>query len=114
MAFAADPVAAFDRLIDRLLANEHFGERWARHWLDVTRFAESNGYAFDGDRPNAWHYRDFVIRALNSDMPYNEFVRLQIAGDLLTDVNVDTADAALIAVNNIAATGLLVAGTYTT
>ena len=101
-------------MIDGLLANQHFGERWARHWLDVTRFAESNGYAFDGDRPNAWHYRDFVIRALNSDIPYDEFVRLQIAGDLLTDVNVKTTDEALTAVNNIAATGLLVAGTYTT
>ena len=110
----ADPVAAYERLVDGLLANEHFGERWARHWLDVTRFAESNGYAFDGDRPNAWHYRDFVIRALNSDMPYDEFVRLQIAGDLLTDVNVQTSDEALAAVNKIAATGLLVAGTYTT
>jgi hypothetical protein len=110
----ADPVAAYDRLVDDLLENEHFGERWARHWLDVTRFAESNGYAFDGDRPNAWHYRDFVIRALNSDMPYDEFVRLQIAGDLLTDVNVQTTDEAMAAVNKIAATGLLVAGTYTT
>ncbi len=104
----ADPVAAYDRLVDDLLENEHFGERWARHWLDVTRFAESNGYAFDGDRPNAWHYRDFVIRALNSDMPYDEFVRLQIAGDLLTDVNVQTTDEAMAAVNKIAATGLLV------
>ena len=111
---ATDSAAAYERLIDGLLANEHFGERWARHWLDVTRFAESNGYAFDGDRPNAWHYRDFVIRALNSDMPYDEFVRLQIAGDLLTDVNVQTTDEALMAVNTIAATGLLVAGTYTT
>ena len=111
---AANPADAYERLIDTLLANQSFGERWARHWLDITRFAESNGYAFDGDRPNAWHYRDFVIRALNSDMPYDEFVRLQIAGDLLTDLNVQTTDAALTAVNNIAATGLLVAGTYTT
>ncbi|MEO2028085.1 MAG: PSD1 and planctomycete cytochrome C domain-containing protein [Fuerstiella sp.] len=111
---STDSAGAYERLIDGLLANEHFGERWARHWLDVTRFAESNGYAFDGDRPNAWHYRDFVIRALNSDTPYNEFVRLQIAGDLLTDVNVQTTDEALSAVNKIAATGLLVAGTYTT
>lgn len=110
----ADPGAAYRQLINKLLADEHFGERWARHWLDVTRFAESNGYAFDGDRPNAWHYRDFVIRALNSDIPYDEFVRLQIAGDLMANVNVQTAEEALEAVNRIAATGLLVAGTYTT
>lgn len=110
----ADPNGAYDRLIDQLLSNEHYGERWARHWLDITRFAESNGYAFDGDRPNAWHYRDFVIRALNSDMPYNEFVRLQIAGDLLANSEVQTADEARTAVDTVAATGVLVAGTYTT
>lgn len=112
--YAADSSKAYERLIDELLASEHYGERWARHWLDVTRFAESNGYAFDGDRPNAWHYRDFVIRALNSDMPYDEFVRLQIAGDLLTGVDVQTTDEAKAAVERIAATGLLVAGTFTT
>jgi hypothetical protein len=109
-----DPIAAYDRLVDELLASEHFGERWARHWLDITRFAESNGYAFDGDRPNAWHYRDFVIRALNSDMPYDQFVRLQIAGDLLANANAPTADEAQQALHTIAATGFLVAGTYTT
>ena len=113
-AAEAEHGAAYDRLIDGLLASKHFGERWSRHWLDVTRFAESNGYAFDGDRPHAWHYRDFVIRALNSDMPYDEFVRLQIAGDLMTSVDVQTAAEALVAVDRIAATGLLVAGTYTT
>ncbi|MFP6762829.1 MAG: DUF1549 domain-containing protein, partial [Planctomycetaceae bacterium] len=112
--FQADPSAAYARLIDGLLNSPHYGERWARHWLDITRFAESNGYAFDGDRPHAWHYRDFVIRALNSNMPYDEFVRLQIAGDLLTDLNVQTTDQALAAVNSIAATGFLVAGPYTT
>lgn len=113
-AFDADPRQAYAALIDELLATEHYGERWARHWMDITRFAESNGYAFDGDRPNAWHYRDFVIRALNSDIPYDEFVRLQIAGDLLTDVNVKTTDEAKSAVHSIAATGFLVAGPYTT
>jgi len=112
--FQSNPTAAYARLIDGLLDSPHYGERWARHWLDVTRFAESNGYAFDGDRPNAWHYRDFVIRALNSDMPYDEFVRLQIAGDLLTDINVRSTDQARSAVNSIAATGFLVAGPYTT
>jgi hypothetical protein len=74
---------AYPKLIDRLLASERYGERWARHWLDVVRFAESGGYEFDKDRPNAYHYRDFVIRALNQDMPYDQFTRLQIAGDLL-------------------------------
>ena len=109
-----DPDGAYERLIDRLLQSEHYGGRWARHWLDITRFAESNGYAFDYDRPHAWHYRDFVIRALNSDMPYDRFVRLQIAGDLLTDINVRTSDEAAAAVNTIAATGFLVAGPFTT
>ncbi len=112
--FEKDPARAYDYLIDELLANEHYGERWARHWLDITRFAESNGYAFDGDRPNAWHYRDFVVRALNADMPYDQFVRQQIAGDLLTNVDVQTTEEAKIAVDAIAATGLLVAGPYTT
>ena len=111
---AKDPIASYAGLIDKLLNNAHYGERWARHWLDVTRFAESNGYAFDGDRPNAWHYRDFVIRALNADMPYDEFVRLQIAGDLLTDINVQTTEEANAATNTLAATGFLVAGPYTT
>jgi len=112
--YSQDPSAAYAALIDRLLQSEHYGERWARHWLDIVRFAESNGYAFDGDRPNAWHYRDFVIRALNSDMPYDEFVRLQLAGDLLTDTNVKTTADAQAAVDRIAATGFLVAGPYTT
>jgi hypothetical protein len=109
-----DPNGAYDRLIDELLASKQFGERWARHWLDVTRFAESHGYAFDGDRPNAWHYRDFVIRALNSDMPYDQFVKLQIAGDLLANVNAPTTGEAHEAINTLAATGFLVAGPYTT
>ena len=74
---------AFAKLIDALLASPRYGERWARHWLDMARFAESGGYEFDGDRPGAYHYRDFVIDALNADMPYDEFVRGQIAGDRL-------------------------------
>ena len=72
---------AYQGLIDRVLANRHFGERWARHWLDVARFAESGGFELDGDRPNAFHYRDFVIRAFNEDLPYDKFIRWQIAGD---------------------------------
>ncbi len=72
---------ATERLVDRLLASPHFGERWGRHWLDVVRFAESNGYETNGTRKNAWPYRDWVIRAFNSDMPYDRFIAEQLAGD---------------------------------
>ena len=71
----------YEQLVDRLLASPHFGERWGRHWLDAARFAESDGYEGDMDRPTAWHYRDFVIRAFNEDLPYDKFVKWQIAGD---------------------------------
>lgn len=81
-AFAADPnTDAYETLVDRLLASPRFGERWGRHWLDLARFADSDGYEADLDRKTAWRYRDFVIRALNDDMPFDRFVRLQIAGD---------------------------------
>lgn len=70
-------------LVDRLLASPHYGERWARHWLDVVRFAESNGFETNVERPSAFHYRDWVIKALNEDLPYNRFLALQIAGDQL-------------------------------
>jgi hypothetical protein len=83
-AFVADTdPRAYDRLIDRLLDSPHYGERWARHWMDVARFAESHGYEQDYDRPHAWPYRDFLIKAFNQDMPYNQFVRWQLAGDEL-------------------------------
>lgn len=72
---------AYSRLIDRLLKSPHYGERWGRHWLDVARFAESHGFEQDYDRPHAYHYRDFVIKALNRDMPFDQFVRWQLAGD---------------------------------
>ncbi|MBN9691977.1 MAG: PSD1 domain-containing protein [Verrucomicrobia bacterium] len=72
---------AFARAVDRLLASPHYGERWARHWLDAARFAESSGFEHDYDRPNAWPYRDYVIHAFNTDQPYAEFVRWQLAGD---------------------------------
>lgn len=72
---------AWSRLVARMLDHPHYGERWARHWLDVARFAESSGFEHDYDRPNAYHYRDFVIRAFNADLPYDQFVRWQIAGD---------------------------------
>ena len=73
--------SAIGNLVDRLLASPHFGERWGRHWLDVVRFAESNGYETNGTRKNAWPYRDWVIRAFNSDMPYDRFITEQLAGD---------------------------------
>ena len=80
--FVNDPDPdAYSKLIDRLLESPHYGERWGRHWLDVARFAESHGFEQDYDRPHAYHYRDFVIKALNADMPYDQFVRWQLAGD---------------------------------
>jgi len=106
--------AAWAGEIDRLLASNHYGERWGRHWLDLVRFAESNGYAFDKDRAGAFQYRDFVIRALNQDMPYDQFVRLQIAGDLLAKTDAKTNPAARTALDSVAATGFLVAGPFTT
>ncbi len=78
----ADDVV-FGELIDRLLANKHYGEQWGRHWLDVVRYADSSGFANDWERPNAWRYRDYVIRAFNNDKPYDQFVREQLAGDEL-------------------------------
>ncbi len=74
---------AYERLIDRLLASPHYGERWARHWLDLVRYAESDGYNQDAERPHAWRYRDWVIAALNADKPYDRFIAEQVAGDEL-------------------------------
>ena len=74
---------AFAKVVDRLLASPQFGERWGRHWLDVARYAESSGKDFNTAYPHAWRYRDYVIAAFNADKPYDEFVREQIAGDLL-------------------------------
>ena len=74
---------AYERLIDRLLASPHYGERWGRHWLDQARYADSDGYEKDGKRPFAWRYRDWVISALNADQPFDQFTIEQIAGDLL-------------------------------
>jgi mono/diheme cytochrome c family protein len=83
-AFIADDSPdAYSRLVDRFLKSPHYGERWGRHWLDVVRFGESQGFERDKLRPNAWPYRDWVIAALNDDMPYNEFVRRQLAGDVI-------------------------------
>jgi hypothetical protein len=95
---------AYERLVDRLLENPAYGERWGRHWLDLARFGESHGYEQDYDRPNAYHYRDFVIKALNQDMPYDQFVQWQIAGDEFAP---DDPLALM-------ATGFLAAGTHAT
>jgi Protein of unknown function (DUF1553)/Protein of unknown function (DUF1549) len=74
---------AYEKVVDRLLASPHYGERWGRHWLDLARYADSNGFKADETRPDAWRYRDYVIKSFNSDKPYNQFVREQIAGDEL-------------------------------
>jgi hypothetical protein len=102
-SFLSDQSAdAYERLIDRLLASPHYGERWARHWLDVARFAESQGFERDIIRDHAWRYRDYVIGSLNQDRPYDEFVRQQIAGDAMDPVEPE----------GIIATGFLIAGPY--
>ena len=81
-AFLADKSPdAWSKLVNRLLDSTRYGERWARHWLDVARFAESSGFEHDYDRPHSWHYLDFVIKALNADMPFDQFARWQLAGD---------------------------------
>ncbi len=104
-AFVADPDPdAYSKLVDRLLDSPHFGERWARHWMDVARFAESHGYEQDYDRPYAYHYRDFLIWAFNEDMPFDQFVRWQIAGD---ELRAEDPEA-------MAATGFLGAGAFPT
>ncbi|WP_299462531.1 DUF1553 domain-containing protein [uncultured Gimesia sp.] len=102
-AFINDPVPdAYEKLVDRLLVSPHYGEHWARHWLDVVRFGESNGFERDQPRTNAWHYRNWVIQALNQDLPYDQFVRMQLAGDLLEPANPQA----------VIATGFLVAGPH--
>ncbi|MSU22318.1 MAG: DUF1553 domain-containing protein [Opitutus sp.] len=83
-AFVRDAAPdAYERLVERLLASPHYGERWGRHWLDLARFAESDGFESDTVRPHAWRYRDYVVGAFNADKPYDRFVREQIAGDEL-------------------------------
>ena len=79
---------AYERLVDRLLVSPHYGERWARHWLDVARYADSNGYTIDGGR-SIWKYRDWVIGALNRDLPFDQFAIEQLAGDLLPEASLD-------------------------
>ena len=95
-AFVNDPQPqAYERLVENLLNHPRYGERWAQHWLDLTRYAESDGYRQDAYRPDAWPYRDYVVRSLNADKPYDRFVREQLAGDEIApgdpDVLVATA-----------------------
>lgn len=102
-AFVADDAPdAYERLVDRLLASPHYGERWARYWLDTVRFAETNGYERDALKPNAWRYRDWVIDAYNRDKPADRFILEQLAGDELPDASDETRIA----------TGFLRVGTF--
>ena len=101
-ACALRPRSAVESLVDQLLASPHYGERWARHWLDVARYADSDGQESDADRPTAHYYRDFIIRSLNEDLPFDTFLRWQLAGDELEPDNPRA----------LAATGFLVAGTH--
>ena len=105
-AFLADPSPdAFTRVVDRLLASPHYGERWGRHWLDIARYADSNGMDENIAHGNAWKYRDYVVRSLNADKPYDRFLLEQLAGDLL-DAEGDVA----VRQENLIATGYLALG----
>jgi mono/diheme cytochrome c family protein len=84
---------AWPRLIDELLESHHYGEKWGRHWLDLVRYAETNSFERDNPKPNAWKYRDYVIRSFNEDKPYDQFVREQLAGDQLEEVTEETLTA---------------------
>jgi len=102
-AFVADESPdAYEALVDRLLASPHYGERWARHWLDIAHYADTHGFERDQLRPNAWRYRDWVIDAFNRDLPYDEFLRRQIAGDVLAPDDPD----------RVIGTGFLAAGPW--
>ena len=81
--YAKDGNRAYEQLVDRLLASPRYGERFARHWLDVAKYADTCGYDKDKLRPNAWPYRDYVIRSFNNDKPYDQFIKQQVAGDIL-------------------------------
>jgi hypothetical protein len=101
-SFDRDPEGSMAGLVDRLLDSPHYGERWGRHWLDVARYADSDGQESDRDRPLAYRYRDFVVRAFNDDLPFDQFVRWQIAGDEYEPLNAEA----------VAATGFLIAGPF--
>ena len=81
---------AYEKVVDRLLDSRHYGEHWARHWLDLVRYAESNSFERDNPKPFVWRYRDYVIRSLNADKPYDQFIREQLAGDELDEVTPDS------------------------
>jgi len=100
--YSGSPQAAVEKVVDRLLASPLYGERWARHWLDVVRFAESQGFERDKIRDHAWRYRDYVIDSFNRDKPYDQFIREQLAGDVLPNATA----------SSIIATGFLVAGPF--
>jgi mono/diheme cytochrome c family protein len=90
-AFVKDKAPdAYERLVDRLLQSPHYGEKWARHWLDIVRYAETNGFERDNAKPFAWRYRDYVVSAFNTDKPYDRFLREQLAGDLLEEGTPET------------------------
>jgi Protein of unknown function (DUF1553)/Protein of unknown function (DUF1549)/Planctomycete cytochrome C/PA14 domain len=91
-AASKDP-KAYENLIEKLLANPHYGEKWGRHWLDVVGYADTNGYERDGNKPNAWRYRDYVVKAFNQDKPYDRFLKEQLAGDELADKDADSITA---------------------
>ncbi len=99
---ADDSPTAWEAAVDELLASPHYGERWARYWLDLARYADTSGYERDQEKPFAWKYRDWVVDALNHDMPYNQFVVEQLAGDELPDRNE----------RSVIATGFLRLGTW--
>ena len=102
-AFIQDEsTSAYEKQVERLLASPHYGERWGRHWLDVARYTESQGFEYDRIRENAWHYRDYVIASFNQDKPYTQFMREQIAGDSIEPITKD----------GIVATSLLVCGPW--
>ncbi len=86
---------AYAKVVDRLLASPHYGERWGRHWLDLVRYAETNGHEYDDDKLDAWRYRDYVIRAFNQDVPYDQLIREHIAGDLLPNKRLSADGSAL-------------------
>ena len=102
-AFVSDPSPnAYEQLVDRLLESPHYGERWARHWLDVVHYGDTHGYDKDKPRPNSWPYRDYVIRSFNADKPYSQFIQEQLAGDVLFPRTED----------GITATGFIAAGPW--
>ena len=105
-AFLADESPeAFEKVVDSLLQSPHYGERWGRHWLDLVRYADSNGADENHDLPNAWHYRDWVVRMINRDQPLDQFITDQLAGDLLPKTGDEKIDG-----DRLTATGMLVIG----